>query len=290
MQFTEVASGYTFLEAPRMQGDALWFCDLLEGSLYRLNKDGSTDRFLEGETHIGGCALNHDGKLVLSQANGIGWFDPESGKSGLIIDSINGGPFPGGNDMIPDGQGGIYFGTVASSGGNYEVGAAGTGLYRLAPDGTVTLQHADTNFANGCGLSPDGMRLYHTESLRGIFVYDVLPDGELTNRRVFSDRIDGDGLAVDAEGCVWSASFSEGEIVRHRPDGSIASRHPVPHKVVTSLCFGGPDWRDLYAVTGGQNGVEIMMKGEAPPKEASVFHARVEVPGLPVPETRFVIS
>jgi sugar lactone lactonase YvrE len=289
MQWTEIASGYSFLEAPRVQGDALWFCDLLEGGLFRRNKDGSTSRFLAGESHIGGCALNHDGKLILSRADGIGWFDPVSGKSGLIVDSIGGRPFPGGNDMIPDGKGGLYFGTVASSGGSYEPGAAGTGLYRLAADGTITLQHADTLFANGCGVSPDGRTLYHTESLSGLFAYDVLPDGALTNRRLFSERTDGDGLAVDVEGCVWSASFSAGEVVVHRPDGSIKTRIPVPHKVVTSLCFGGPDWLDLYVVTAGNEGVEIMMRGETPPPLASVFHARVDVPGLPVAETKFVL-
>lgn len=290
MEFTEIASGYTFLEAPRCQGDALWFCDLLEGSLYRLNHDGSTDRFLPGQTHIGGCALNDDGKLILSRSDGIGWFDPLTGRSGLIIDSIDGRPFPGGNDMIPDGRGGLYFGTVASSGGNYETGAPGTGLYRLAPDGTATLQHADTNFANGCGLSPDGKRLYHTESLLGLFAYDVLGDGSLANRTLFSGRPDGDGLAVDAEGCVWSASFSEGEIVVHRPDGSVRQHIPVPHKAVTSLCFGGPDWRDLYVVTAGNHGVETMMRGELPSTEASVFKARVDVPGVPVAATRFPLG
>jgi sugar lactone lactonase YvrE len=189
MQFTEIATGYAFLEAPRVQGDALWFCDLLAGGLFRLNSNGGIDKFLPDLTHIGGICLNHDGRLILSRPDGIGWFDPSSGKTGLIVDSIAGKPFPGGNDMFPDGMGGLYFGTVASSGGSYQPGASGTGLYRLTPDGTVTLQHADTNFANGCGLSPDGKTFYHTESLRGIFAYDVLPDGRVrVERELFRKR------------------------------------------------------------------------------------------------------
>jgi sugar lactone lactonase YvrE len=290
MQFTEIASGFTFLEAPRCQGDALWFCDLLVGGLYRLNRDATTDSFLPGLTHIGGVAINDDGKVIYSCSDGIGWLDPGTGRSGLIVDSIDGKPFPGGNDMFPDGRGGLYFGTVSSGAGGYDPQATDTGLYRLDRDGTVTLQYPGVKFANGVGLSPDGTRLYHTESLRGIFVYDVLPNGNLANRQLFSERTDGDGLAVDAEGCVWSASYDAGEIVRHRPNGSVERRISVPHKVVTSLCFGGPDWRDLYVVTGGSNGVEIMMRGEIPPREASVFHARSDVPGLAVPETRFRVG
>jgi sugar lactone lactonase YvrE len=288
--FTEIASGYTFQEAPRRQGDALWFCDTLAGGLYRLNKNGTTDGFLPGLTHIGGAAINDDGKVIYSCSKGIGWLDPASGRSGLIIDSIDGKPFSGGNDMIPDGRGGLYFGTVSSGAEGYDATATDTGLYRLASDGTVTLQQPGVSIANGVGLSLDGKRLYHTESLQGIFTYDVLPDGNLANRRLFSDRADGDGLAVDAEGCVWSASFNAGEIVRHRPDGSIERRIGVPHKAVTSLCFGGPDWRDLCVVTAGNDGVEIMMRGEIPPREASVFHAHSDVPGVPVPETRFQVG
>jgi len=289
MEFTEIASGYSFLEAPRWHDGALWFCDLLAGGVFRLNADGTTDAFLPGLEHVGGMAINRDGKVVMSRPDGIGWLDPQTGESGLIIDSLDGKPFPGGNDMFPDGRGGLYFGTVSSGEGGYDASSTDTGLYRLAPDRSLHLQQVGVRFANGCGLSPDGKRFYHTESLVGIFAYDVQPDGSLTGRTMFSERTDGDGMAVDAEGYVWSASYCNGEIVRHSPDGNVVERIAVPHTVVTSLCFGGEDRRDLYVVTGGSDGVAIMMRGELPPPEAAVFQARVEVPGLPVPLTDFTI-
>ena len=63
----------------------------------------------------------------------------------------------------------------------------------------------------------------------------------------------------------WRSSLQEGEEVR-----SI----PVPLPMVTSVCFGGPDLRDLYIVTGSRGG----------PHEncGAVFRIRADTPGLPL--------
>ena len=184
--------------------------------------------------------------------------------------------------MYPDGQGGMYFGTLSQA-----KPPSLTALYRLAPDGNVKLLREGLKFSNGIGLSPDGRRLFHNESTLGTFVYDVREDGGLDNRAVFSSKEDCDGLAVDSEGGVWIAYFASGELIRYRADGSVDRHFPVPHKVVTSVCFGGSDNRDLYVTTAGNEGLDAYMKGINPPREASVYHVRVDVAGLPVPRTRF---
>jgi sugar lactone lactonase YvrE len=288
VQFEEIASGYCFLEAPRAEGDSVWFVDLLQGGLRRLSPGGQVETFLADHKHIGGVVLNEDGAVICGGPLGLVWLDPRTGRSGVLLDAVQGERLAGVNDMFPDGRGGLYFGTL-SGGGDYQGPPALTALCHVDADGRARVLQEDVKFANGIGLSPDGRRLYHTESLRGIFVYDVEPDGSVANKRVFSERADGDGLVVDVEGCVWSASFSAGEIVRHRPDGAIDRRISVPHKVVTSLCFGGADGRDLYVTSGGNNGVDAMLRGELPPREASLFHARADTAGLPTPRTRFRI-
>jgi gluconolactonase len=48
--------------------------------------------------------------------------------------------------------------------------------------------------------------------------------------------------------------------------------------MVTSVCFGGDDLRDLYIVTGTE--------GTGRTDAGSVFRLRVAVPGLPVPAAR----
>jgi sugar lactone lactonase YvrE len=286
LEFREVASGYCFLEAPRADGEQVWFVDLLLGGLHRLGPGGKVDTFLADHKHIGGVALNEDGAVICGGQSGLIWFRPETGKSGVLLDTVEGERLTGANDIYSDREGGLYFGTLSRA-GDYGGPPSLTSLCHLDRQGRARKLMDGLKFSNGIGLSPDGRRLYHNESLNAVFVYDVQADGGLANKTQFSPQEDGDGLAVDAEGCVWVAGFASGQLVRYRPDGAVDRRMSPPHKVVTSLCFGGADGRDLYVTTGGNEGVEKMLAGELPPREAGLFHARVETPGLPTPRTRF---
>jgi xylono-1,5-lactonase len=286
MEFKSVASPYCFLEAPRSDGGRLWFTDLLLGGLYRLSPGGEIDVFMQDAKHIGGVVINEDGAIICGGTTGLAWLKPATGEAGTLLRSIDGKPLSGVNDMYPDGKGGLYFGTLSRA-GEYGKPPSLTELYRLSSDGRVKLLRDGLKFSNGIGLSPDGRRLFHNESLLGTFVYDVLADGSLGNRTLFAVKEDCDGLAVDSDGAVWVAYFASAEVIRYRPDGSIDQHVAIPHKVVTSLCFGGTDNRDLYVTTGGNEGVDALLKGISPPREASVFHARVDVAGLAVPRTRF---
>ena len=55
----------------------------------------------------------------------------------------------------------------------------------------------------------------------------------------------------------------------------------VPVPMVTSLCFGGEDLRDLYVVTGSDGG----------PSETcgAIYRVRTEVAGLPLAPARVAI-
>ncbi|MGE3693106.1 MAG: SMP-30/gluconolactonase/LRE family protein [Novosphingobium sp.] len=291
MEFRQLATGYTFLEAPRVQGDAVWFTDLLAGGVFRLNADGTTNSFLLDKHHIGGICLNHDGRLICGGNDAHYWLDPVTGESGVVLSEVHGGPHPGSNDMLPDDRGGLYWGTT-SHGGNYGDGLEPelTKLMHLDSAGNVRVVSEGLSFANGVGISPDGGTLYHNESLRGCFAYDIATDGSLSNRRMFAPQEDCDGLAVDVDGGVWIACCFTAQVVRYRPDGTLDYAVPVPDCNVTSICFGGPDWRDVYVTTGGDDGIEIMMQGKLPLPNGRLFHAKSDIPGLPVPETRFDLA
>jgi gluconolactonase len=288
VKFETIASGYCFLEAPRSDGDVLWFTDLLIGGLYRMTSRKKTDVFLADSKHIGGVAINHDGAIIYGGKQGVCWFKPESGQTGVLLDAVDGKALPGVNDMIPDAKGGLYFGTLSKA-GDYGQPPSPTALYYLTPDGRARLLRDGVKLSNGMGLSPDGRRFYHNESLLGTFVYDVLPDGNVANRALFCAKDDCDGMAVDAEGGVWIAYFASAEVIRYLPDGKIERRIPIAHKVASSLAFGGADGRDLYITTGGNEGVDALFTGALPPKEACIYYARSDIAGAPVPRTRFNI-
>jgi gluconolactonase len=64
-------------------------------------------------------------------------------------------------------------------------------------------------------------------------------------------------------------------------DGKERERIACSLPMVTSVCFGGADLRDLYVVTGSA--------GSGRPDAGSIFRVRVPVAGLPVPPARVAV-
>ena len=184
-----------------------------------------------------------------------------------------------------DDQGSIWCGTFGfdlHAGFDFKSKPPVGGLFRIDPPGKVIRLTDGAEVTNGLGFSPDRKLLYHCDSNSGVWVYDVRSDRTVSDRRLFAKVPEGapDGMTVDAEGGVWAAIvMGPGEIVRFKPDATIDRRVKVPAKSVTSVAFGGPDMRDLYAVTAN-NSNDRALKG-------SVFRARCDIPGLPVPKSRF---
>ena len=77
---------------------------------------------------------------------------------------------------------------------------------------------------------------------------------------------------------IWVAIYNGGCAARYTPDGKLDRKIDVPAKAVTSLCFGGPDRRDLYVVTADNT--------EDPERKGTIFRTRIDVPGLPAPLAR----
>ena len=102
-------------------------------------------------------------------------------------------------------------------------------------------------------------------------------DGTVSNRRLFvrGGEFMPDGLAIDEAGNVWVADVSgSGALRGFAPDGGEVGRVEVPAKMVTSVCFGGADRRDLYIVTGDNTA--------DPDRRGTIFRTRAEVAGCAV--------
>lgn len=255
--------------------DRLYFSDARGGGVYRRAPDGEVETIVAKRRGVGGIALHAEGGIVISGKDVCHVRDGHS-RTVFRRDGV-----PGFNDLFTDAEGRVLVGSQRFN--PFAEGAKSIPgeLYRIGPGGEAEELYADVALTNGIGFSPDGRRLYHSDSSRGhVLLHDVAADGSVANRRIFAESQGGapDGLAVDEAGCVWVALFGAGCVARHTPSGELDLRIDVPARSVASLCFGGSDRRDLYVATGDNT--------QDPSLRGSVFRTRVEVPGLPAPTAR----
>jgi D-xylonolactonase len=281
MHFETVAYGYGLIEAPRMdERGRLYFSDVTNGGIYRRLSDGTVQTLIPKRRGVGGMAFNEDDGLVLT-GRGLIHFSERTGQTRELFTRFEGRELRGLNDLTVDAQGSVWTGTLefdAVGGGEVVPG----NLFRVDPPGCPVLLWEGIQLTNGLAFSLDGKLLYHCDSAtNAVWVYDVQADRSVRDRRVFARLPEGwpDGMAIDAQGALWVAVYGGGEIVRIRADGTIERRIKVPAKMVTSLVFAGPDLSELYVVSADNL--------EDPARKGTIFRARAEVAGAPVPKARF---
>ncbi|HVO45727.1 MAG TPA: SMP-30/gluconolactonase/LRE family protein [Steroidobacteraceae bacterium] len=280
MQFTPVAGGYYFVEAPRVDTDGtLYFSDLLGGGFYR-RRPGRTDidTLIAGRMWVGGTVLDESGAVLCSGRGGIVRIDPSSGAVTPLLTELEGRPVVAINDIEADSRGGIFGGSVdfAALFERGEIPSNGQFFY-LPAQGPVQILREGLVVSNGLGFSPDGRWMYHSETMRGVWIYPLAADGSPGKPELFAAMQDSDGLVVDSAGYVWLACWQSARILRFRPDGTVDRTIKLPFTHIVSLAFGGPDLTDLYVTTGTD---------AEHPGLGGVVCVKSEVPGLPTFRSR----
>lgn len=277
----QVATGYGLIEGPVWDPThGLYFSDVLNGGVFRLDRGGKVAQVVPKRRGIGGMALHAKGGLVVGGRDIAHVpFDGSAPRTLLALDAIPGAT--GFNDLTTDRAGRIYVGSLAFKVFGGDPPKPGF-LHVIDLDGAMRTVSDGVLLTNGLGFSPDGARLYHSDARAGIVrVYDVASDGSVGPWREFATLGPGgvpDGLKVASDGSLWVADAHGGRVVVFNADGTHRTNLAVPLPMVTSVCFGGDDLRDLYVVTGSRGG----------PSEncGSIFHMRADVPGLALPPAR----
>ena len=291
-EFEPVARGI-YLEglAVDYRRDIVWYSDVIGGGVHALLADGSIQSFNSDRMWTGGILLNEDGSVLSSGPGGIVWNHPESGKSGWLIHEIEGREINGINEMAPDGEGGLLFGTIdidsVVAGGTPSPGA----IYRLTPDRELVKLADDIGFSNGLMYDKERKQLYCNDTFSCCRVFDVSDEFTLTNRRVLLHKEDADGMALDAEGSVLVTGFRSSDVVRIGSDGRLREPLKTPADAITQIRFGGPDMRDFYINTVPGDGGDNLKEGEIPTENKSImYRGRADVPGRAVETARFSLS
>lgn len=290
--FTEQARGI-YLEGLAIDHarGTVWYSDVIAGGVHGNGGRGDGLAFDTGRMWTGGIMVNEDGAVLSSGPEGIRWNHPETLRSGWLLRDLPGEAAGGINEMIADGHGGIFCGSVDLARIVAGKPARPATLYHLAADGALRVAAAGLGFVNGIMLSPDGRQLYCNETFDGVWVFDVAPDLALSNRRRLIAKPDADGLALDAEGTLWITGFGSGEITRLRPDGTRLEPFVTPGPGVTQLRFGGADMRDVWLCAIDPEAGRGLATADLPGEKTSVlYRGRSDVPGLPLAQPRFTLS
>lgn len=254
----------------------LFLCDVLGPAIHRVALDGTVEGSWRFDRAVGSLGLTESGRLVVALGRDVVVFDPDTGETTPLAQT----PEPETNRLNdgkvgPDGC--FYVGSMDDRVEKEPLGS----LYRVRADGSVERVAQGFKVSNGLAWSPDGCRLYHSDS-RGpiIETYAFDPaNGTLSDRRRFAILDDAtgrpDGGACDREGFYWSAGVSAGVLNRFDSHGELVARYPVPVRAPTMPCFCGPDLR-LLALTSLRIGLDG--RGD----DGSVFIAESLVAGTPV--------
>lgn len=264
-----VASGYGLAEAPVAAPDGgIYFSDAVGGGVHHLSgTTGAVTTVVAKRRGVGGMAVHADGGLVITGRDVVHIRD---GESRTLYSNPE---VPGLNDLTVDPGGHVIVGCLRFRPFAGEAPVAGEFILL---DGKVVL--SGVLWPNGCAFSPDGLTFYGCDYQLGhVLAVKRAREGGYGPPRIVVVSPSGaaDGMAVDEEGCLWVALGGRASVGRFTPDGGLDAEIPVDADFVASLCFAGPDRRDLYITTTGNPA--------DPAERGGVFRTRSSVAGVAVP-------
>ena len=269
------ASGLRFPEGPAVDRDGSLIVPEIEGgALARVRPDGTAETVAEVGGGANGCAFGPDGAIYVcnnggytfAEADGMRFpvgipegyvggslqrVDPVSGAVDVVFTESEGVRLGGLNDIVFDETGSCYIMDTTVGAIHYADLAAGT----------IRVVASGLRGPNGGGLSPDGTRLYVSETYTGrVRVWDVAGPGKLVELPDLYQHpsrdlhVYWDGLAVDGDGNVCVADLPSSGVAVLGADGEVRGRFtlPVNDRYVTNLCFGGPKGDTAYVCSGGR--------------------------------------
>jgi gluconolactonase len=294
-KFEKIADDLMWSEGPLWDAThkTLLFSDIPRNVVMQWNADKGVSRFLERSGYTGateftgkepgsnGLTFDLQGRLTLCQHGDRRVSRrEEDGTMVALATKFEGKRLNSPNDLVYDKQGALYF-------TDPPYGLPGTftdptkelpfqGVYRVAPDGRISLLTKELEAPNGLAFSPDYKTLYVANSQKDPAIwkaFPVLADGSLGASRLFADATklfregDGvpDGMKVDREGNVWATG--PGGVLIYTPDGTLLGR--ILTGVPTANVAWGEDGRTLFITANHR-----------------VLRLRTRTLGMPLPVTK----
>ena len=250
----------------------LWHSE--EGSLYWTDVNGFTiQRYIlqSGETHCWRfgepvCALSlttDPNRIFVALGSRLILWRPLTDERVTFASPEPNWPHNRLNDGATDPNGVFWVGSmrnnVGPNGEDLEASGNSGSLYRVMPDGDVSVWDTGFGITNTLAWSPDRETFYCGCSPSNvIYAYDYrAADSSISNRRPFIAGVQPglpDGSAMDEEGCLWNCRFFGGCILRFSPAGKLDRLVEMPVSNITNCAFGGPSLDTLFVTTASLHG------------------------------------
>lgn len=261
---------------------AVYWTDINRFLIHRFDEDSSATRsWLFDEPVVALSLTVEAGRMLVCLASKLIWWWPATDRRMDHGFRLEGFPRVRLNDGRTDPFGNFWVGSMKNNVlPDGELGEAGPGegkLFRIRPDGSVTVFVEGIGISNTLCWSPDRRTFYFGDTLDNVvWAFDYDP-GQITNRRDHFrgwDRGLPDGSAIDAEGTLWNCRFGGGCIARVGPDGKLRGAIDIGVPNVTTCVFGGVDLRTLYVTTAS------IVTPPGHRLAGSLFRLRTDTPGM----------
>lgn len=268
-----LASGFEWSEGPAWWDEkgALLFSDIPRNTVFLWTPEGGIQTYLKPSGYTGsasftgqepgsnGLLFGPDGRLILCQhgdrrVSRLG----EDGSFETLAAEYDGKRLNSPNDAVLKSDGSLYFtdppyglpGNVDDPDKELDF----QGVYRLTPDGELTLLTKQMSRPNGIGLSPDEKTLYvaNSDPERAIWMaFPVEEDGTIGEGKVFADVTDRvgklkglpDGMVVSQDGTIFATG--PGGVLVFSPDGTELGTI-LTGEATANCTLGGEDGSTLF--------------------------------------------
>ncbi|XP_067936831.1 regucalcin-like [Watersipora subatra] len=259
----------------------LLFVDIHKHTVNRFHVETKVNEQIELAADASLIVPSRDGGYIVSSQRKLCHLDWDTKEVKDLFEVPEVGQKDRFNDGKCDHQGRLWAGTMG-----FETAPAvpelGAGRLFMMEKGNLSVAD-DTPFdiSNGLAWSADDTVMYFVDSIpRHVYAYDFDPsNGAIANRRVAIDFSKWsleetgypDGMCIDQEGKLWIAGFASSKVMQFDPvTGQKLSEVKLPAKQVTSCCFGGKDYADMF-VTSSAAGYSPEEMAKVDPLNGSIF-------------------
>jgi len=244
---------------------AFWCVDIANGRILKLKMPDDWSVVHEYGGWPTGMKLRLDGSLLIAD-NRLGLLQLEPGTGGMtvLVDSFEGNPLHGPNDLVLSLSGDVYFTDQGESDLTRPYGR----VFRYRADGRLELIASGLPSPNGLALAPGENMLYVAMTqANAIWRVMLRPDGSVgkTGHAIqLSGSLGGgpDGIAFDAAGNLYVCHALAGCVrVFDRFGEPIERIDTAEGPIPTNLALGGPGDNTLYVTEAETGTVQVHQLG-----------------------------